>query len=64
MTKILNSIALTGLSINKNHEEIIHSIVDILIREKREKKTKNKNSEYRSFPAETMSPATVNIYDN
>ena len=36
MTKILNSIALTGLSINKNHEEIIHSIVDILIREKRE----------------------------
>ena len=36
MTKILNSIALTGLSINKNHEEIIHSIVDILIKEKRE----------------------------
>ena len=35
MNKNLNKIALTGLSVDKKHEDIIKSIVDILLKEEK-----------------------------
>jgi len=36
----------------------------MLIRKGRDKKTKSKNTQYRTLPSKVISPATINIYDN
>ena len=70
MNKNLNKIALTGLSVDKKHEDIIKSIVDILLKEEKNIFIEDNlvNSfdslrEYRSSPDQIEKNCDLMIYN-